>query len=429
MTQTQSRPVGYMLKRYPRLSETFILNEMRALERLGTELHVFSLMRPEETVAHPAIAELRAPVTYFPETWAAKISAVAKAHATVALAVPLRYSHAVGLALRWSMRSRRPFSVWKQFLRSGFMAVACREQRIQHLHAHFANAPATVARLVSVMCNIPYSFTTHAKDLYMTPKKVMRRRIRWARFVLTCTRHNLDYLRSFLPQRDWDKIHLVYHGIDLAAFPFSMGDIKATASNSETEHVIPNVPSIPLILSVGRLVPKKGLNDLILACRLLKLRRVKFRCAIVGEGPLRGEFESQISKLGLEGSVTLVGAMAHDRLVSLYGEATVFALPPHVMKDGDRDGIPNVLAEAMAAGLPVISTCVSGIPELVEDGRTGLLVGPRDPAALADALERLLCDPKKRQSLAAAARRKIEDNFECWENTKALQTLFQLAAN
>jgi glycosyltransferase involved in cell wall biosynthesis len=166
-----------------------------------------------------------------------------------------------------------------------------------------------------------------------------------------------------------------------------------------------------------------------LACRLLKLRRVKFRCVIVGEGPLRGEFESQISKLGLEGSVTLVGAMAHDRLVSLYGEATVFALPPHVMKDGDRDGIPNVLAEAMAAGLPVISTCVSGIPELVEDGRTGLLVGPRDPAALADALERLLCDPKKRQGLAAAARRKIEDSFECWENTKALQTLFQLAAN
>jgi hypothetical protein len=171
MTQPLSRPIGYMLKRYPRLSETFILNEMRALERLGIQLHVFSLMRPEETVAHPAVAELHAPVTYFPEAWAAKISAVAMAHATVALTAPMRYSHAVGLALWWSTLSRRPFSIWKQFLRSGFMAVACRQQRIQHLHTHFANAPAIVARLVSVMCNIPYSFSTHAKDLYMTPRK------------------------------------------------------------------------------------------------------------------------------------------------------------------------------------------------------------------------------------------------------------------
>jgi glycosyltransferase involved in cell wall biosynthesis len=428
MTQTPPRPIGYMLKRYPRLSETFILNEMRALERLGTQLHVFSLMRPEEALSHPAVLELQAPVTYFPETWAAKIPAVAKAHARMALTAPLRYLHAAGLAFWWSMLSRRPFSVWKQFLRSGYMAVACRQQQIQHLHAHFANAPAIVARLVSVMCNIPYSFTTHAKDLYLTPKKVLRRRIDSASFVLTCTRHNLEYLQSFLPQQDWHKIHLVYHGIDLAAFPFPTGNAKAATSAGGSEQVIPIVLSVPLILSVGRLVPKKGLNDLISACQLLKARGVKYRCAIVGEGPLRGELESQISKLGLEGTVTLLGAMAHDRLVALYGQASVFALSPQVMADGDRDGIPNVLAEAMAAGLPVVSTRVSGIPELVEDGRTGLLVGPKDPAALADAVERLLRDPKQGQSLAVAARRKMEDSFECWETTKAVQILLQVGA-
>jgi glycosyltransferase involved in cell wall biosynthesis len=428
MTQTPPRPIGYMLKRYPRLSETFILNEMRALERLGTQLHVFSLMRPEEALSHPAVLELQAPVTYFPETWAAKIPAVAKAHARMALTAPLRYLHAAGLAFWWSMLSRRPFSVWKQFLRSGYMAVACRQQQIQHLHAHFANAPAIVARLVSVMCNIPYSFSTHAKDLYLTPQKVMRRRIGSASFVLTCTRHNLEYLQSFLPQQDWHKIHLVYHGIDLAAFPFPTGNAKAATSAGGSEQVIPIVLSVPLILSVGRLVPKKGLNDLVSACQLLKARGVKFRCAIVGEGPLRGELESQISKLGLEGTVTLLGAMAHDRLVALYGQASVFALSPQVMADGDRDGIPNVLAEAMAAGLPVVSTRVSGIPELVEDGRTGLLVGPKDPAALADAVERLLRDPKQGQSLAVAARRKMEDSFECWETTKAVQILLQVGA-
>ena len=429
MTQTASRTIGYMLKRYPRLSETFILNEMRALERLGTQLHVFSLMRPEETLSHPAVLELQAPVTYFPETWAAKIPAVARAHATMLLTAPLRYMHAAGLALWWSVRSRRPFSVWKQFLRSGYMAVACRQQQIQHLHAHFANAPAIVARLVSVMCNISYSFTTHAKDLYLTPKKVLRRRIDSANFVLTCTRHNLEYLQSFLPQQDWHKIHLVYHGIDLAAFPFPAGNAKAaTSDGNSAAKIIPIVLSVPLILSVGRLVPKKGLNDLISACQLMKARGVKFRCAIVGEGPLRGELERQISKLGLEDTVTLLGAMAHDRLVALYGQASVFALSPQVMEDGDRDGIPNVLAEAMAAGLPVVSTCVSGIPELVEDGRTGLLVGPKDPAALADAIERLLSDPAKSQSLAVAARRKMEDSFECWETTKAVQTLLQAGA-
>lgn len=419
MTQNKSRAIGYLLKRYPRLSETFILNEMRALERLGTQLHVFSLMRPEETLSHPAVLELQAPVTYFPAAWATKIPAVVKAHATIAWTAPSRYVHAAGLAFWWSVRSRRPFAVWKQFLRSGYMAVACHQQQIQHLHAHFANAPTTVARLVSVMCNIPYSFSTHAKDLYLTPKKVMRRRIGSASFVLTCTRHNLEYLQSFLPQQDWPKIHLVYHGIDLAAFPFPAG----------TAPLIPVDLPVPLILSVGRLVPKKGLNDLISACQLLKARGVKFRCAIVGGGPLRAELEDQINKLGLDDTVTLLGAMAHDRLVALYGQASVFALSPQVMEDGDRDGIPNVLAEAMAAGLPVVSTCVSGIPELVEDGRTGLLVGSKDPVALADAVERLLRDPQKGHSLAVAARRKMEDSFECWETTKAVQKLLQVGVS
>jgi len=417
MTEEQSRPVGYILKRYPRLSETFILNEMRALERLGMRLHVFSLMRVEGSLAHPTVAELRAPVTYFPETWLAKIPAVAKAHVTMAWAVPLRYLRAVGLALLWSVRSHRPFSVWKQFLRSAYVAVHCRQHQVHHLHAHFANAPATVARLVSVMCNIPYSFTTHAKDLYLTRKIVMRRRVAHASFVLTCTRYNIEYLRSFIPPRDWGRIYLVYHGIDLAEFPFPPSNGKAAMTTGKADD------AVPLILSVGRMVPKKGMRDLISACRLMMGRGVRFRCVIVGEGPLRGELESQVRELGLERFVTFLGAMAHDGLVSLYGQASVFALAPHIAEDGDRDGIPNVLAEAMAAGIPVVSTSVSGIPELIEDGRTGVLVGPRNPEALADAVEWLLRDQPLRQKLVVEARRKIEDGFECWKTANALRTL------
>ena len=417
MTKEQSRPIGYILKRYPRLSETFILNEMRALERLGMRLQVFSLMRVEGSLAHPTVAEVRAPITYFPETWLGKIVAVAKAHLTMAWAVPLRYLHACGLALLWSVRSCRPFSVWKQFLRSAYVAVGCRRHQVIHLHAHFANAPATVARLVSVMCNIPYSFTTHAKDLYLTRKIMMRRRVASASFVLTCTRYNIEYLRSFVPPRDWGKIYLVYHGIDLGEFPFPPSSVKPALNTGTADH------PAPLILSVGRMVPKKGMGDLISACRLLMARGVPFRCVIVGDGPLRGELASQARELGLERLVTFPGAMAHDGLVSLYGQASVFALAPHIANDGDRDGIPNVLVESLYMGVPVVSTPVSGIPELITPEVNGLLVAQRDSTALATAIARLLADPLLCRRLALAGRQTVVARFDMARNVTGLLQL------
>jgi glycosyltransferase involved in cell wall biosynthesis len=423
MKHGAQRPVAYLLKRYPRLSETFILNEMRALERLGARLQVFSLLRPEEALIHDAAAELRAPVTYFPATWPQKLWLGAKAHATMVLSEPKRYLHAVGLTFWWCMRSRRPVSVWKQFFRSAYIAVHCRQQGVRHLHAHFANAPATVARLVSVMCDVPHSFTTHAKDLYLTRKETLRRRIKRAAFVLTCTRYNLDYLRSFVPHEDWNKMHLIYHGIDLTSFPFKR--CWRTKSSAEASSLAAD--GLPLVLCVARLVPKKGLKDVISAGAILRLRGVSFRCAIVGEGPLRADLSRQIERLGLGEVVSLLGAMPHDRLIPIYQQASVFALSPQITEDGDRDGIPNVIAEAMAAGVPVVSSRVSGIPELVEHGKTGLLVESGDATALADAIERLLRDPAECRELAVAARRKIETSFECWETAKTLHALLAAA--
>jgi len=410
---SHSPSVGYVLKRYPRLSETFILNEMRALERLGTPLHIFSLLRPEEALMHPTVAEIQAPVSYFPSLWWELMLAVAKAHVAMAVGAPLRYLQALGLALWWALGSRSPLAVLKQFWRSAYVAQGCRKHNIQHLHAHFANAPSMVAHLASVMGNIPYSFSTHAKDLYLTPQPVLRQRVASASFVLTCTRYNLEYLRSFLPPTDWNKLHLVYHGIDLEAMSARMLKSMSPADPAE----------LPLILSVGRLVSKKGMPDLVSACQILHQRGVQFRCLIVGEGPLRRELEDHIKNLGLSSRVSLAGAMAHDRLLALYPQATVFALAPHITENGDRDGIPNVIAEAMASGTVVATTAVSGIPELVEHDRTGLLVAPRDPVALADALQRLLGKKPLRERLAAAARRKIEERFECWETTKVVQAL------
>ena len=415
----EASPIGYVLKRFPRLSETFILNEIRALERLGVPLHIFSLLRPEGTLVHPAVADVRAPVTYLPERWFERLRAIVGAHAAVAWASPLRYGQALAMSLFWALRSHRPLSVMKQFARSGYVALGCRRHGVRHVHAHFAHGPSTVARLASIMLNIPFSFTTHAKDLYLTPPVTMRRRIGHARFVITCTAHNVEYLRDILAPADREKVHLVYHGIDVSEFPYPPGAGAAQAGGH------PSDADTPLILAVARMVPKKGLADLIAACRALSDRKIGFRCVIIGDGPLRDKLLAEIRRLDLEDVVAVPGAIAHDKLVALYGRARVFALSPHVADDGDRDGIPNVLLEAMAAGVPVVTTSISGIPELIDDGRTGRLVPPRNPSALADAIAGVLNDPISAGAVAAAARRHIESNFSCWETTKAVQALLE----
>lgn len=403
-------PVAYILKRYPRLSETFILNEIRALERGGANLRLFSLLPPEPPPHHPMVAEVRAPVQYMPQAWGPKIWAVCRAHGALIAHRPFAYAKTLAVALSWCLASN-PFKIAKQFLRAGFIGDACRRVGAGSIHAHFANAPTAVAQLVSSLCGIPYSFTTHAKDLYLTRDRLLRRRVRGATFVATCTGFNQAHLRRILPDRDRHKIHLIYHGIDLGPFTGERHDCCGE-----------NRPA-PLILSVGRLVPKKGMGDLIQACAVLRDRGVSFRCAIVGDGPLRGELQAQIARAGLEESVNLLGAMAHDALIALYEEASVFALSPLVTEDGDRDGIPNVIVEAMAARVPVVTTDVSGIPELVRDGQTGYLVPPRQPEQLAEKIADVLNHPGKALPLAQAAWSRLQADFDVWRNTQSLQAL------
>lgn len=407
-------PIAYVMKRYPRLTETFILNEIRAMERLGTKLHIVSLLPPEPPPHHPMVGEVEAPLHPVPAASdRAGRREIAHAHARAIAAAPLRYLGAVARAALWCTRSPTPLSVWKQFLRGGVIATLCRTHGIRHIHAHFANAPAASAWFASMMTGLPFSFTAHAKDLYLTPPEVIRKRGQAARFVATCTGYNVRYLASLLGDQA-DKIHLVYHGIDLGLF----GARKvAEAKPAEGR----------LILSVGRLVPKKGHDDLVAACALLRDRGIAFRCRIVGEGPLRAELQAQITASGLEGIVTLDGAMTHADLITLYGTADAFALAPRITEDGDRDGIPNVIAEAMAIGVPVVSTSVSGIPELVRDGETGRLVPPRDPAALATAIEATLADRAQARRLAAAGRARLEGEFDLWKTTRRLHALFGCA--
>jgi len=408
--------VAYVMKRYPRLTETFILNEIAVMEGLGAKLELFSLLQPEPPPHHPMVGEIQARLNHLPPLWPAKGRVLAKAHAACLGRKPLRYTRTLARAAYEMARSRHPLSVLKQFLRAGFIAERCMNEDITLLHGHFANSPTLAAWFASAMSGIPYSFTAHAKDLYLTTPRVIRRHARDAAFIATCTGYNADYLRRMLPDRDRGKVHLIYHGIDVARL----------AARSQGE------PSRreggPLILSVGRLVPKKGLNDLIAACQILQREGIRFRCAIVGEGPLRATLEAEIERCNLVGRVTLVGAMTHADLIDLYRKADLFALPPCIVADGDRDGIPNVIAEAMAIGVPIVSTAVSGIPELVEHNVTGLLAPPHAPEMLAAAMRDLLCDPERGARLARNARARLERDFDCHETTKSLRDLMQACA-
>ncbi len=402
-------PVAYIMKRYPRLTETFIINEIRAMERLGADLRIFSLLPPEPPPHHPIVAEVNAPLHVLPEAWGPKLRRLGQSHAALLRAVPLRYLGAAARAAQWSAISKQPFAVWKHFIRAGYVAAECRRQNVAHIHAHFANTPTSVAHFASVMSGIPFSFTAHAKDLYLTPKHVIARRARAACFVATCTSYNKRYLDD-LNSSNQAKINLIYHGIDLDMFT---GGSTVPAASA----------AVPLILSVGRLVPKKGLDDLIAACALLQAAGVSFQCRIIGEGPLRAALQAQIQAAGLGGVVSLEGAMTHAKLIDLYGQAQLFALSPRIEDNGDRDGIPNVIAEAMAIGLPVISTDVSGIPELVRHEVTGLLVPPRSPGALAAAMERLLRDRALAQNMARQGRALLERDFDLWTTTRRLHAL------
>ncbi len=414
MTIKRPGPIAYIVKRYPRLSETFILNEIRAMERLGYQLHIFTLLAPEPPPHHPGVSEVQAAVAYPPQTLIPGMAQQAAAQWRALRANPDGYRRAAAQAIGLALRTRKPFSIGRQFLRAGWFAGIARDAGIAHLHGHFANAPTAVAHFVSRMTGIPFSFTAHAKDLYLTAPALLRERADAAEFVATCTCYNADFLRQLMPDVARDKISLVYHGIDLSLFRYR-----------PPGYAFVETAAPPLIMSVGRLVPKKGLGDLITACAMLRDRGRTFRCEIVGSGPLREALLAEIASLGLEDCISLRGSMTHADLIHRYAEADLFALPSLITEDGDRDGIPNVIVEAMAVGLPVVSTDISGIPEMVIHNETGLLVPPRDPVSLADAMGLLLAQPALGQRLAARARAKLDGDFDCWQTTRRLGGLME----
>ena len=422
-TGSPSRPplvVGYVLKMFPRFSETFILNEILQLERLGVSLIVFSIKAPDESQCQPFARHIRAPVRVIPGVSRHSLVMHLACHLRCLKRDPPRYIRTLTFAC-----GRRSLAAWRKFFAAPYIVCEARRFGVEHFHAHFASGPARQAKLASMLSGIPYSFTAHAKDLFWKghqhgKNNKLKKRIRLASFVVTISDYNRRFIETLgfkIPRR---RVATVYNGLDLSRWPYLRPEGRPCV-------VVKDQPAF--ILAVGRLVRKKGFDDLITACGILKSEGVALRCVIAGEGPELARLKEHAEKAGVSDAVEFPGPVAQDRLVGrLYSRAHVLVQPSVQAGDGDYDGIPTVILEALAVGLPVVAASISGIGEAVVGGKTGLLVPSGHPAALARAIRRVLEDDLLACRLATGGRKMVESRFNLRQNAKVLLHLMQMSA-
>lgn len=426
------RSVAYVLKGYPRMSELFIASEVARLEHLGVDMRIYVLKPRDEDRQHPVVARIKAAPFYMPDTTSLSDTSLMRwlgdnfglFRAAVGRELrrrPWRVARATGMALAQCVRARKGWKPRKIYVKELLQAIALADElthapEVMRLHGHFAHGTTTVTWLCATITGLPFSFTGHAKDIYqssLNPAGLLERKMRAAEFVVTCTDANREHLEAVAPGVP---VHVVYHGLnaDFAPLAAGVGDLE---------------PPVRLrVISVGRLVEKKGFDVLVEAVALLRERGVELEVAIAGE---EGDHADVVRRLvherDLADTITFLGPLSQAELFAEYRRSSVFTLACRVTDDGDRDGIPNVMMEAMAAGVPVVTTRVSGIPELVADGHNGLLVEPESPAALADALWRVAKDPALAERLGRAGRATIDERFDGeWLATR-MATLFGVA--
>ncbi|MGO1463058.1 MAG: glycosyltransferase family 4 protein [Marinobacter sp.] len=401
-SHTVSGKVGYVLKRYPRYSETFVVTEILAHEAAGLELEIFALRSVEEAYFQDNLGKVRAPVNRIPDRFRTPDtlwSLICQARDT--------------LPGGWAALHAINDATGRDMAQAIIVALACHERGIVHLHAHFATVSTTVARLAARLAGITYSFTAHAKDIYYNYDEpvALAAKINDAAAAVTVSDYNLAHLQERLGPGA-RKLVRIYNGLDLERFART-----------------PFIAAGHEILAVGRLIEKKGFDVLIEAVRRLRANGSKVSCRIIGEGEARAQLQAQIANAALEDAVRLDGPLAQGEVMSALRTTTMLVCPCVLGEDGNRDGLPTVLLEAMALGTPCVSTDITGIPELVRDGETGLCVPSRDPQALAEAISRLLADPALGQRLSNAGRMLIERNFDINRNAACLREIFAQAVN
>jgi len=393
--------VGYVLKRYPRYSETFILNEILAHEEAGQALEIFALRPSNDSHFQDLIARVRAPVTYLR---APDLLSVTEFWEELMTAIKTLPDWVIALNAARNEVARDVYQAVQ-------LALQARTKGVDHLHAHFATSATTVARLAALFTGMTYSFTAHAKDIFHedVDNEDLLRKIQGAASVVTVSDYNVNFLKDQFGDYT-SNVERIYNGLDLSRLPFSNPYERP-----------------PCIVAIGRLIEKKGFSDLITACSELNARNIDFQCEIIGGGPLENTLKADIVRYGLQNKVQVLGPRPQNEVIAHLQEAAVFAAPCVVGTDGNRDGLPTVLLEAMSLGVPCISTDVTGIPEVIRHNESGIIVPQKNPQALAVALENLLNQPQERSRLAQHARRIIERDFDIQQNSAALRSVFENA--
>jgi glycosyltransferase involved in cell wall biosynthesis len=410
--------VIYLVRSWPRLSQTFIVNEVVALERRGIDIVLFSIVRSDEKLVQPQVRDVRAQVRYLAED---PLRERLGAHLGVLKASPLRYARGLLYALRHPELSEgyATCSTMACFRIAGQVAaevlrLARAGRAPTHLHAHFAHDPALVALLVRRLTGLTFTFTAHARDLYQIPPESFRTRAAKAAAVVTCCDANADYIETISADEP-APVRVIHHGVELDQFRPASGPAQRA--------------DVPMLVSIGRMVEKKGFADLLHALHELATTGHSFRCRIYGDGPLRGRLTELRDSLGLTTQVEFPGEQDREGILEALGEADVFLLTPIVTDDGDRDGIPNVLVEAMACGLPVVATSAGGVGELVQEGVNGYLTEPGDVPGIAKGVAALLASHDLRSEMGGSARRTVEESYDVNAAARQLDELFKAAAS
>jgi colanic acid/amylovoran biosynthesis glycosyltransferase len=408
-TEVAGRPgrVAYIMSRFPKLTETFVLNELRTLEALGARIELFPLLREKRDIEHPTV-----------RAW------VERARFSPFMSLRILQANVHFL----HSGARQYFRTWLEVVRGTWgslnflvgaiaifpkvvrFAYEMRQEGITHVHAHFATHPAVAAFIIHRLTGIPFSFTAHGSDLHVD-RRMLDRKVDAAAFVVTISEYNKGVILAQCGEAVRPKIRVVHCGVDSDLFRPRSKPARRWLS----------------MVCVASFEEVKGHRYLIEACRLLRDRGIDYRCDLLGEGPTRRAIEARISAAGLRDRVLVHGPKPSPEVARIVSTSDLIVLPSHPTSQGKREGIPVALMEGMACGLPVVATDISGIPELVEHGRTGFLVPPRDSVALADAIQALHGEPALRGRMGSAGREKIQEEFDLVASGGTLLQLFAMA--
>jgi len=391
------KKLAYILKGYPRISETFISNEILLLEKLGFPMQLFPMRHPRESFCHDSVKQIKAQVDYLPTELLLEFPRLLLPNIFLAVKRPKLFQQGLQLAhVRYKRTGK--LATFKHLLQAGFLTNnhLLGNTEIAHLHGHFAHSPTSVTMFASLLSEKPFSFTAHAKDIYTSNPDQLREKIRLAEFVVTCTEYNKRYLED-IAEGLGTPIHCIYHGIDLQLF------------SPKTDHNICTAPY--KLLTVARMTEKKGLPTLYNALRILKEKNFKFDHTLIGDGDDRDKILQLVKDLKLTDCCHWLGTRTHTEVLKQFEQSDLFVLACEIAANGDRDGIPNVLVEALAMEVPALSTTVSAVPEILLNNTSGITVAPGDATIMARAIKNILTDRNLRETIIQGGHNHTSNNF------------------